>query len=153
MTSFPDDKDLKALSFIPDEKDLEEVKIPLETSTALVCAQQAKDSQMLISEIAKRAQCSEKQAFILLSIICQKGGTAGKAQSNVYAIVDGIRLELGTVREIINSQKKKFTLRQFARTHATSIHKVADYFQIPGDLAKKIMRIEPNLRPDRLIWL
>ena len=88
-----------------------------------------------------------------IALICQKGGTAKKAQGNVYIIINGIKTDLSLIRQIMNELKLKFTLRQFARTYCNEIYKIASFFDIEGDLAKKIGRNYQNLSRDEKIWL
>ena len=84
---------------------------------------------------------THKQAFVAISILCQKGGTAQRAQGNLYAIVDGKKLTLDDVRRVKDGgdgkEKLKLTMRQFARTYADKIYEISDRYGIPGDLYKK----------------
>ena len=46
----------------------------------------------------------------------------------------------------------KFTLRQWARTYATSIYRVSLIYSIDGDLAKILTRKDNSLNPTDLVW-
>lgn len=106
-----------------------------------------------LKEVSNRTSLTEQKAFVAVSIISQKVGTARKAQKNIYAMVDNIRVELGLWREILNAQKNKLTLRQFACTYATKIHHICEYYGLEGDLAKKMSGMYLNLTQSDLFWL
>ena len=73
----------------------------------------------LVANITNATSGSNKmgddEVTVALAIICQKGGTAKKANPNIYANVNGKVLELGLVRKVITDINWKYTLRQFAR--------------------------------------
>jgi len=110
-------------------------------------------SEQFIKDVATSFKVSYEQASVGVAIICQKGGTAKKAQGTIYAIVDGVRMELSSVLNIMRSKNYKFTLRQWARTNAEFIYKVGSAFGIHGDLAKKLGRMDQSLSEDDLYWL
>lgn len=129
---------------------IKNLKVEEPVSAALVSEE---DSKTLIEAISKETQWNTTQSVTALAIICQKGGTSKKAQGTVYAIVDGKRVDLNMIREVMKKSGCKFTLRQWARTHAFDIYKVAAYFGIEGDLAKKIARNSPEVTQDEKFWL
>ena len=67
-----------------------------------------------------------QDAFLAIAIICQKGGTSKNAQQDIYVIVNKKKLLYapGEIRLIMKETQSKFTLRQWARTYASQIHKV-----------------------------
>lgn len=107
----------------------------------------------LIRTIASRFGIRFDQALIATCIICQKGGTNRRANGDIYAIVDGIRITLQNIRDTMNTSNLRFTLRQWARTYPTQIFRIAAKSGVQGDLAKKIMRNNPNITLDDSIWL
>lgn len=111
----------------------------------------------LVANITNATSGSNKmgddEVTVALAIICQKGGTAKKANPNIYANVNGKVLELGLVRKVITDINWKYTLRQFARSKATFIQKTCSYFDIPGDLSQKLGRLDPSLGSEDKIWL
>lgn len=129
--------------------DLKSIKISEPTPPAYVSE---KESDALVADLASEAGVTEDQAALALCIICQKGGTARKAQGTIYAIVDGKKIDLNQVRKVMKD-KHKFTLRQWARTNATTIYEICSYFGIPGDLSKRIVRNKPQISQDELYWL
>lgn len=62
-------------------------------------------------------------------------------------------MDLKSVRECINSENLKYTLRQWARTNADLIQRICDHYGIEGDLAKKIARDRPEITHEEKIWL
>lgn len=111
------------------------------------------DSKTLITKTANHYNVSPEIAYTAICIICQKGGTAKKAQGTIYANVNGTKIELQMINQIKNQNGLKFTLRQWARTYATTIYTVCSHFSIPGDLAKKLGRHDPSLTTSDLIWM
>lgn len=120
------------------------------TSAALVSED---DSKKLVEAIMSKHKMNQDETLAALAIICQKGGTSKKAQGTVYAVIDGKRLDLNMVRSVMKESGCNFTLRQWARTHSYSIYKVASFFGIEGDLAKKIARNSPEVTQDERYWL
>jgi hypothetical protein len=118
-----------------------EAQIPQNTTNALVLA------------FAKETGLTFQQAFIAICIICQKGGTAKRALGDIYAIIDGKKVTLALIKEVIEKNKWKFTLRQFARSNATFIYKISMKYSIAGDLYKKISRKHQNISQDESYWL
>lgn len=111
------------------------------------------ESKKFVDGVMNRHNMNESQALSAISIICQKGGTSKKAQGNVYAIVDGVRVELNDLRSVFKANNLNFTLRQWARTYATDIQKVTEIFGIEGDLSKKIGRDRPEITYRDRLWL
>jgi len=129
----------------------EKANIKLETAS-----NQAKidtsDGETLVKAVAKDRKTDDANAFLGIAIICQKGGTSKKAQGDIYATVNGIKITLNDIRNIIKTNNMKFTLRQWARTYASPIHRVCDIYSIEGDLAKILSRKDDSLNPSDLIW-
>jgi hypothetical protein len=131
-------------------EDLKRLRVTEPTSAALVSEV---DSKKLISAISTEMNMTADQAALGLAIICQKGGTSKKAQGTIYAVIDGNKIDLNTVRRIMREKGLAFTLRQWARTHATEIYEVSAHFSIEGDLAKKVARNKPEVTQDEKYWL
>jgi hypothetical protein len=133
-----------------DQEDLNKITLVGEQAPALVSEEETK---RIVMEVAKKYGCTEKMAFISICIVCQKGGSARKAQPNIFVVLDGKKIELGGIRSAITTLKSSVTLRQFSRTHATQIYKICKHFGINGDLHKKALRVQPNITDDDKIWL
>ena len=107
--------------------------------------------------VSSLTDLTHKQAFVAMSILCQKGGTAQRAQGNLYAIVDRKKLTLDDVRRVKDGgdgkEKLKMTMRQFARTYADKIYEISDRYGIPGDLYKKISREHDITNKQYICWL
>lgn len=107
----------------------------------------------LITGVANKIGCSGDTAYIGVCLICQKGGTAKRAQGNIFIFLDGVRIDLAAIRQVMNDLKLRCTLRQFPRTHCDKIYQIASHFSIEGDLAKKICRRYQTLSSEDKIWL
>ncbi len=103
--------------------------------------------------IGAKTGTSKNVSAALLAIVAQKGGTSKKAQGTVYAVVNGSRLDLATIRNVLKEKNYKFTFRQWARTNADFIQRVADNYGIEGDLSKKIGRERSEFSTQEKIWL
>ena len=136
--------------FVFDKEKIKAAKVENITPPALVAADV---STKLINILAKQLSCSADTAFVILSLICQKGGTAKRAQGNIFTIVDGLRVDLNTIRELIKKHNLNITIRQWARTNATNIYIVCETHSVRGDLAKKLSRNRPDLQESDLIWM
>jgi hypothetical protein len=129
------------------EKDPKKIEVIVEQNSAKITTAQ---NDTIIAEMIKKYNISDKQAFVALCIICQKGGTSKRALGNIYANVDGINITLENIRSIL---PKRISLRQWARTYATLIYKICSKYDIAGDLTKKITRKYSNISPEDCIWL
>lgn len=129
----------------------EVTSVQTDTNAALISSD---DSDKLINEIINdNRDFTPATALAAVCIICQKGGTSRRAQGNIYAVVNGRRLDLKKIRDTIERARIKFTLRQWARTNASAIHRVASLFNVPGDLYKKILRKYPEISNEDSFWL
>lgn len=72
--------------------------------------------------------------MIAVSIICQKGGTSKRAQGDIYANVDGGKLTLKQIRDVMREKNFKFTLYQWARTYGIHIHTISSRYSIIANL-------------------
>jgi hypothetical protein len=132
------------------QEDLDKNLLIGEQAPALVSEDETKK---IVMEVAKKYNCTNKLAYIGICIICQKGGSARKAQPNIFVSIGGKKIELGGIRNAISTLKSSVTLRQFARTHATKIYTICKHYGIEGDLQKKALRVHPNMSDDDKIWL
>jgi hypothetical protein len=137
----------------PFELDLEEIKKFSVEKTTPAAYVSANKGEILIKKVAEALGTSDQTAFVLICIICQKGGTAKKAQGNIYAVVNGKRLDLETLRKLMKTIGFDSTLRQWARTYCKQIFSICKIYDIPGDLAKKLGRSSDDLQADDLIYL
>lgn len=113
---------------------------------------EASDGETLIKAVSKEKKIDEANSFLAIAIICQKGGTSKKAQGDIYATVNGSKITLNEIRNIIKNQNMKFTLRQWARTYGSPIQRVCELYSIEGDLAKILTRKDDSLNPSDLVW-
>jgi hypothetical protein len=123
------------------------IEVKTEENSAKVTSAQ---NETIIADMVKKYNISDKQAFVALCIICQKGGTSKRALGNIYANVDGINITLENIRSIL---PKRISLRQWARTYATLIYKICCKYDIPGDLTKKITRKYSSISAEDSVWL
>lgn len=127
----------------------DKTKIEIASNQAKI---EASDGETLIKAVSKDRKVDDANSFLAIAIICQKGGTSKKAQGDIYATVNGSKITLNDIRSIIKNQNMKFTLRQWARTYASPIHRVCELYSIEGDLAKILTRKDDSLNPSDLIW-
>lgn len=137
----------------PFKFDIEEAKKLTVENTIPAAKISSDDGNSVINAIADALDISSLTAFTLIVLICQKGGTSKKAQGDIYAIVDGKKLDLTTLRRIIQEKKLNITVRKWARTYAQEIFDFCCIHSIDGDLSKKIGRSHPNLSPEDKVWL
>jgi len=71
-----------------------------------------------VEAVAAKTNTTKNVSAALLAIVAQKGGTSKKAQGTVYAVVNGVCLDLATVRSVMKEKNCKFTFRHWARTNA-----------------------------------
>jgi hypothetical protein len=128
------------------------VAVNTESNQALVTNETGSRFIQALSESTK-GKLDFGKTLIAVSIICQKGGTSKNAQADIYANVDGHKVTLRDIRDVIRDKNFRFTLRQWARTYATQIHKIASRYSIIGDLAKIISRKHKTISQDDLYWL
>jgi len=81
--------------------ELNDIKADSITSQATISTE---DSNKLIAQVQSDApgNFTETEAAVGICIICQKGGTAKRAQGNIYAIINSKRLDLETIRKSLN---------------------------------------------------
>jgi hypothetical protein len=131
------------------ETDKANTKLEIASNQAKI---EASDGETLIKAVSKEKKIDDANSFLAIAIICQKGGTSKKAQGDIYATVNGSKITLNDIRNIIKNQNMKFTLRQWARTYGSPIHRACEIYSIDGDLAKILTRKDDSLNPSDLIW-
>lgn len=131
--------------------DKTEIVVKSEDNAALITPQ---EGNAFVLQVAKEFDIEPPVAFVAIGLIYQKGGTSKRAQGNIYVIVgDNVKVDLSMLRAVEKKMGVKWTPRQYARTYATPIYKMARRFQVPGDLHKKILRKYPHLNFDDQCWL
>jgi len=136
------------LNFEDIKADLNTVETP--SDAALVSEA---ESENLLNGIMTATKMNRASAAAALAIICQKGGTSKRAQGTIYAVVNGFKLDLATIRRIMTESKAKFTLRQWARTYGKFIFDVSLTYGLMGDLSKKMRRTYDALTEEELVWM
>lgn len=111
------------------------------------------ESKQLIDKVAEKTGITVEQATVATAIICQRGGTAKKAQGTINVKIAGKTVSLTAIREIIKTNRFRITLRQWARANADLIYQICDHYSINGDLAKKISRNHNEITEKDMIWL
>lgn len=135
---------------------IDNLKTQKETIKLETTSNQAKinvsDGELLVKRISKNKKITNSEAFLAAAIICQKGGTSKRAQGDIYAVINGNKITLNDIRNIMKSHDMKFTLRQWARTYASQIHRVCELFSVDGDLAKILIRKDDSISREDLVW-
>jgi hypothetical protein len=111
------------------------------------------ESKQFLEKVAEKVGITVEQATVATAIICQRGGTAKKAQGTINVKIENKTVSLNALREIIKTNKFRITLRQWARANADLIFQICEHFSIPGDLSKKISRNHNEITDRDMIWL
>lgn len=115
---------------------------------------------IIVEEISKKLDIPKGVAKALIFGNLHTGGTASKSSpthsfSLQYKDTEYF-LDLSTLRtyaeKATSIKGQKFTLRQLARTHETEILFFASRINLPGNLNKKFLQIDPTLENEQLIY-
>ena len=113
--------------------------------------------KIIYAIIDKAGLESTEQAWTLLAIIFQKGGTTKQCDENLEAEVQGKKLRLKTVRDCMKGVGLPRMERRLARFLATQIYKVCSSLNISGNLARAILNNETtiltNVTNEDKVWM
>lgn len=104
----------------------------------------------------KNIQINEFEAFTILAITAQQGGTARGCSGNYNFGYKGINIKLSIIRNCFkNSINDRYGLRKFARTHASYFHEICyNCGKLQGNLSNKIKNItEIEISEGEAVWL
>jgi len=95
------------------------------------------------------------QTLTIIAIQLQEGGTTKACDGNTSVSLFGITVTLSTLRKVLRDNKLQGMERKLAKTLANQIHPICEALEVPGNLAKKIKRINPEIviTPDDEYWL
>lgn len=99
---------------------------------------------------------SIEQAFIILAIASQQGGTARGCSGNLEFEYCEKKIKLANIRNSFKSIiNDRYALRKFARTYASEFYQICNEYDIQGNLVKKINRLHPeiSLTKEEAVWL
>lgn len=142
----------------------EDIEIPFEKIKNPTTINRAKTNPImlnkLIESLATKLNSPPGVTKALIFGNLHTGGTASKASPNhTFSLThenNDISLNLQTLKtaaeRLIATEGEKFTLRQLARTHEQEILSFAAKFNIQGNLAKKLLQMDPYLEPDQLTF-
>lgn len=107
----------------------------------------------IINEIAIAGNCSMEQAYKGTIIILNQGGTSPRAQKSIFAKVGPARITLDMVTKSLRKvEGNTATLRKLARSFGTRAQEVSKEMGVKGNLANKLIQMDPLLTDDELYW-
>nr|YP_009729413.1 hypothetical protein [Caulerpa ashmeadii]QHQ73325.1 hypothetical protein [Caulerpa ashmeadii] len=114
--------------------------------------------EQILEEIAKKFELTEHpklSALTILAVLFQQGATARSCNGNMNITIFGKDIKLAEIRKIFREHNASRGERKFARTYADQIYTIALELEIKGNLANKIMKINPtlNLELAEQVWL
>lgn len=98
---------------------------------------------------------SREQAITFLAVLFQQGGTARRCDGNLTVKVFNQEMKLSEIRSILRKVGLKNAERKLARALATEIYAISVMLELPGNLAKKITKLYPDVKMsiEDLAWL
>lgn len=112
-------------------------------------------TEKVLKNIQEKYSINQNQAITILTILFQQGGTTKRCDGNLTAKIFDKEIKLAEIRAILKLEGTKSGERKLARSLANAIQKIALKLEIPGNLAKKITRNNPeqNLSIEEKTWL
>lgn len=86
------------------------------------------------------------EALAIISVFAQHGGTASSCDGNMKITFLGKDYLLAGIRQIFTQNKAKNGLRKFCRTYGNKIYAICKELDIPGNMYKKILHLNPAER-------
>lgn len=98
---------------------------------------------------------SDDEAFIILAITSQQGGTARGCSGNFQFKFKNETYKLARIRNVFKEKiNDRYGLRKFARTHGTYFHEICTILNLPGNLYNKVKELSTEeLTQREKIWL
>lgn len=110
-------------------------------------------TQNIIDAVKNKAKySSDADAMVMIAALCQMGGTNRGGLHQITFTYRGVRMSGLELNLLIKEAGKGVTARQFAKTHATVIHSIAEALNIPGDLAKKRELDVARQTQEQAVW-
>lgn len=127
----------------------DQVVLPRNTS---LTDSQAKES---LNAFAEQQKLNINQATIAVALLFQSGGTAKSCDGNLSVTIFDQTIKLAYLRKALTTAKCKSSERKLARFMSSDIAKIAQVYQLPGNLSKKIIRNHPNrtFTMEEKVWL
>ena len=88
---------------------------------------------------------SNFQAIAILAYLFQSGGTTNSCNGQLKAEMFDRTIELQRIRKILKNLGLNKSMRKLARTLQNDIHAISTRLELPGNLFRKIKRMNPNL--------
>ena len=112
-----------------------------------------KIADKIIEEIKNKLKTeSKEEALVLITGILQKGGSNKNAINIVKFEYNNKTLTAQELQQAIHKIQKNTTIRQFAKTIADDIAKIALLLEMEGDLSNQIKYEYPNLPLEEMVW-
>lgn len=103
-----------------------------------------KQAETVLTEFASTNSILLPQALMIIAILLQTGGSARSCDGNLSVRVFDKDWKVAQLRSILNKHNLKNSERKLARTLAQSIQEICFLHEVPGNLAKKIIRTHPE---------
>lgn len=132
-------------------KSLKDTNITIPRTSSLNESETDKVIQTLMTETG----LEKPQAITAIAILFQQGGTARSCDGNLSTTVFEKTVKLAQIRKALKTNNLAKGERKLARSLSTDIFKVSEALQLPGNLAKKIARLNPEstFTPSEQCWL
>lgn len=100
---------------------------------------------------------NNESALSAIAILLQKGGCNANRNTSITISFDNKTIGSKEVNTIIRNNCKNITPRAFARAIAKEIFEISKFYDVPGNIAIKIKRTQPEAwdritEPDKEYW-
>ena len=103
-----------------------------------------KQAETIITTFAKNQELSVPEAKVAMAMLFQSGGTAKSCDGNLTIQGFGKPIKLSYLRKALIDAKCKGCERKLARYYANEIFMIAQTYEIPGNLFKRVSRDTPQ---------
>lgn len=130
---------------------LKEINITIPRTSYLNETEKDKVLQTFMAETG----LDKPQTITAIAVLFQQGGTARSCDGNLSTTVFEKTIKLAQIRKALKTNNLAKGERKLARSLGTDIFKVSEVLQLPGNLAKKISRLNPDstFTPSEQCWL
>lgn len=102
------------------------------------------DVDTILTALAEKLSVPIDTVIIILAVFFQQGATARSCDGNTVITVYGIEYKLATIRATLKECKFPRTEKKLARSLCEDIYTTCNVLNLPGNLASKIRRLNPE---------
>ena len=107
----------------------------------------------IINDIAYTANCTLETAYKGTIAVLNQGGTSPRAQRSIFVKIESQRISLDMIKKSLQKiEGNKATTRKLARSFGTKAYEISKDLKIKGNLANKLLELNPELSKDDLYW-